>query len=219
MAGNWQSEQRNKGTRQGVRIETDRPAREEYGDDRHGQASAPHATGWHSGDPRYRAYGRSPYRSEWPQSSADPAWNGRPEPGEAAAPGWHEDGAPPWQTTGVRDSSDGRGWIERGADEVLSWMGDNEAEYRRRQDRAPLRYAGQGPSTYKRSDARIEEDVNERLTDDHHVDAREISVAVKEGEVTLNGTVVDRLHKRRAEDVVDGVAGVTHVQNNLRIAG
>ena len=55
MAGNWHSEQRNKGTRQGVRIETDRPAREEYGDDRYGQSSAPHAMGWHSGDPRYRA--------------------------------------------------------------------------------------------------------------------------------------------------------------------
>jgi osmotically-inducible protein OsmY len=109
--------------------------------------------------------------------------------------------------------------MERGADEVLSWMGDNKAEYRRRQDRAPFRYAGQGPSTYKRSDARIEEDVNEGLTEDHHVDAREISVVVKGGEVTLNGTVRDRSQKRRAEDVADSVTGVTHVQNNLRIAG
>jgi hypothetical protein len=32
VAANWQTEQRNKGTRQGVRIETDHPAREEYGD-------------------------------------------------------------------------------------------------------------------------------------------------------------------------------------------
>lgn len=73
MADDGQTEQRNKGTRQGVRIETDRPAREEYGDDRHGESSAPHATGWHSGDPRFRVYGRSPYRSEWPESSGDPA--------------------------------------------------------------------------------------------------------------------------------------------------
>jgi len=36
--------------------------------------------------------------------------------------------------------------------------------------------------------------------------------------VTLNGTVRDRSQKRRAEDVADGVTGVTHVQNNLRIA-
>ena len=36
------------------------------------------------------------------------------------------------------------------------------------------------------------------------------------GEVTLNGRVRTREDKRRAEDLVDRVSGVTHVQNNLR---
>lgn len=209
-------QQRNKGARQGVRLEADRPARAEYGGETRSESASPHATGWHSGDPRYRAYGRSPYRAEWPQSSADPAWQGRPEPGEAASPGWHEDGEPPWQTPGVYEP-DRRTWLARGADEVLSWIGDNEAEYRRRLDRAPLRYRGTGPKGYRRADSRIADDVNDCLTHDHHVDATHIDVVVSGGEVALNGTVRDRGQKRRAEDVAHAVAGVTHVQNNLRI--
>ena len=40
---------------------------------------------------------------------------------------------------------------------------------------------------------------------------------VKDGEVTLSGTVDDRQQKRHAEDVADAVSGVKHVQNNLRV--
>jgi len=35
--------------------------------------------------------------------------------------------------------------------------------------------------------------------------------------VTLSGTVSDRYQKRRAEDCVEHVLGVSHMQNNLRI--
>ncbi len=37
------------------------------------------------------------------------------------------------------------------------------------------------------------------------------------GEVTLNGTVTSREQKRRAEDLVEDLSGVKHVQNNLRV--
>ena len=37
------------------------------------------------------------------------------------------------------------------------------------------------------------------------------------GEITLNGTVASRDQKRRAEDLVEDVSGVKHVQNNLRV--
>jgi hypothetical protein len=36
-------------------------------------------------------------------------------------------------------------------------------------------------------------------------------------EVTLTGTVESREDRRRAEDLVEQVSGVKHVQNNLRV--
>ncbi|QCG92033.1 BON domain-containing protein [Azospirillum sp. TSH100] len=80
------------------------------------------------------------------------------------------------------------------------------------------RYRGVGPRNYRRSDERILEDINERLTDDHHIDASDIGVRVEGGEVTLSGTVTDRAARRRAEDIAESVSGVGHVQNDLRVA-
>ena len=79
------------------------------------------------------------------------------------------------------------------------------------------RYIGKGPRNYTRSDERIVEDVNERLTRDHMIDASEIEVSCQNGEVTLTGTVENRLMKRTAEDVTDEVWGVRDVHNQLRI--
>jgi CBS domain-containing protein len=78
-------------------------------------------------------------------------------------------------------------------------------------------HQGRGPRNYQRSDDRIREDVNERLTDDVRVDASEIEVSVQNREVTLAGTVRDRNERRWAEDIAEAVSGVTHVQNNLRV--
>jgi hypothetical protein len=105
-----------------------------------------------------------------------------------------------------------RGWLERTGDEIASWFGDEDAERRRRED-----HRGRGPAGYTRSDERIREDANDRLTDDWGVDARDVTVTVANGEVTLDGTVPSREQKRRAEDVVDDLSGVKHVQNNLRV--
>lgn len=121
-----------------------------------------------------------------------------------------------WDSNYGRDSydwDDDRGFLEKAGDEVRSWFGDDEAQNRRIRDG----HAGRGPSNYTRSDIRITEDVNDRLTDDFFVDASNISVTVTECEVTLDGTVQNKLAKRRAEDCVDTVSGVKHVQNNLRV--
>ena len=80
-------------------------------------------------------------------------------------------------------------------------------------------HRGRGPKGYKRSDQRIHEDVCERLTEDRFIDASNIEVEVKEGEVTLSGTVSSRGLKRRAEDLAEMAAGVSHIQNNLRVEG
>ena len=79
------------------------------------------------------------------------------------------------------------------------------------------RFAGRGPKNWQRSDDRIREDINERLTDHPDIDASEIDVQVKNGDVTLTGTVDERYVKRMAEDVAENVTGVREVHNQLRV--
>jgi len=112
-------------------------------------------------------------------------------------------------------SEGGRDFWDKAADEVSSWFGDEDAERRRRMDQ----HRGRGPKNYKRSDSRIQEDINDRLTDDGWIDASDIEVSVSGREVTLSGHVASRDEKRRAEDIAEGVSGVGHVQNNLRVRG
>lgn len=78
-------------------------------------------------------------------------------------------------------------------------------------------FRGKGPKGYTRSDDRIREDICDRLSDDDTIDARGISVAVSNGEVTLDGHVSSRLAKRAAEDCAEQSSGVSNVQNNLRV--
>ncbi|GFE74541.1 BON domain-containing protein [Novosphingobium sp. TCA1] len=113
-----------------------------------------------------------------------------------------------------REYGEERGFLRRAGDEIASWFGDEDAARRREQD-----HRGRGPTDYTRSDERIREDVNDRLTQDWRVDATNIRVLAKDGEVTLDGTVGSRHAKRRAEDLADEVSGVKHVQNNLRVIG
>ncbi len=88
------------------------------------------------------------------------------------------------------------------------------------------RSAPSGPRNYRRSDERIREDICERLTIplerfDHagraHLDASDVSVTVRDGTVTLEGTVSARQMKHQIEDIVDGVAGVREIENRIRV--
>jgi osmotically-inducible protein OsmY len=106
-----------------------------------------------------------------------------------------------------------RDFVDRASDEIASWFGDEDAERRRKMDQ----YRGKGPKGYIRTDERIREDVNDRLSDDPMLDASDIEVTVASGEVTLNGLITTRQDKRRAEDLAEAVSGVQHVQNNLRV--
>ena len=134
--------------------------------------------------------------------------------------GWRAEG-PDYGDYG-RASREGRGhhggerdWWQRTTDEVRAWMGDEEANRRRELDEMRAR-RNRGPRGYTRSDDRIKEDVSDRLSEGW-LDASDIEVQVAAGEVTLNGHVDSRSAKRRAEDLADSVAGVRHVQNNLRV--
>jgi len=111
-----------------------------------------------------------------------------------------------------------RNWWDKTTDEVSSWFGDEDAERRRRMDSQQKgEHRGKGPKDYHRSQERIMEDVCDRLCDDSYVDASGIEVKVNGSDVILTGTVDNKEAKRRAEDVVESVSGVTNVQNQLRI--
>ena len=73
------------------------------------------------------------------------------------------------------------------------------------------------PRRYARSDARIREDVCERLWHEPYIDVSEVSVTVRDGIVVLEGTVPHRQMKHRIEDVSAACAGVHDVENRIRI--
>lgn len=104
--------------------------------------------------------------------------------------------------------------FDRANDEVSAWLDGRDALERRQTD---ANYRGRGPRNYVRSDERIREDINDRLSDDPDIDASDIEVSVSSGEVTLDGKVTERFAKRHAEDIAESVTGVRHVQNNLRV--
>ena len=78
-------------------------------------------------------------------------------------------------------------------------------------------YRGRGPKNYARSDQRIQEDISERLWDDDYVDASDVTVEVKDGEVTLRGNVEERRIRHRIEDIVDDCGGVKDIHNEIRV--
>lgn len=80
-------------------------------------------------------------------------------------------------------------------------------------------HRGKGPKGYTRSDRRIEEDVNDRLTEDHHIDASDIEVRIQDGAVVLTGQVMNRFAKRHAAELAETVSGVKNVENRLRVQG
>lgn len=77
-------------------------------------------------------------------------------------------------------------------------------------------HAGRGPKGYQRSDDRIREDACEMLTRHPAIDASEIEIEVRGGEVTLKGTVDSRQAKRWAEEAIEDISGVKDVHNQLR---
>lgn len=74
-----------------------------------------------------------------------------------------------------------------------------------------------GPKDFVRSDERIREAVCERLSEEDSIDISEVSVNVKEGCVTLEGTVPERRMRHTIEDIADNCWGVKDVENHVRV--
>lgn len=79
-------------------------------------------------------------------------------------------------------------------------------------------HRGKGPRGYQRTDARLHELVCETLTEDDQVDATDIEVSVRGGDVVLAGHVPARSMKRRAEDCIEQISGIKDVQNQLKVS-
>ena len=112
----------------------------------------------------------------------------------------------------------GRGFSNQGASAQRS-QGSSGQSYGQGQTFGQGRgFAGRGPKGYQRSDERVKEQLSDRLMDDDDIDASEISIEVKNGEVTLSGTVNSREQKRAAEEIAEQSPGVREVQNLLRVS-
>lgn len=155
-------------------------------------------------DPNEREFARDPY-SRW----ADRDYYARQQRGYysqqvAGRPSYGEGG---W----ARNRPDESRWVE-----LRQSYGQQPPSSPYTPVSRPGGHSGKGPRGYVRSDERIREDVSDRLSWDDQVDASDITVTVSEGEVTLEGTVPDRMSKRRAEDVSEDVMGVKDVHNRLK---
>lgn len=146
----------------------------------------------------YESLPFNPYRGEYGASDYASSYEERTRGGRRHHRGGHRD------------------FWDKATDEVAAWMGDHEALERRMQD-GRASHHGKGPKGYRRSDERIRDDVSDRLSDDHWLDASDIEVRVENGEVTLSGTVTDRESKRRAERLAESCGGVSDVQNNIKV--
>jgi osmotically-inducible protein OsmY len=74
-----------------------------------------------------------------------------------------------------------------------------------------------GPKNYWRRDERIAEEIAERLARAIRIDSREISIDVRDGRVTLAGTVPERWMRYALENVTATVWGVGDIENRVRV--
>jgi hypothetical protein len=96
-----------------------------------------------------------------------------------------------------------------------SWASLRRHMSHRQEESAP-NHRGRGPKGYQRSDERLHEMICEMLTNDPDINASEVTVEVKGGEVTLTGNVDDRRTKYDIEHKIDRYTGVHEIRNQLR---
>lgn len=74
-----------------------------------------------------------------------------------------------------------------------------------------------GPKNYRRSDERITEVLSERLMESAHLDSSDVTVTVREANVTLEGTVPERWMKHAIENIAITSWGVVDVENRITV--
>lgn len=76
---------------------------------------------------------------------------------------------------------------------------------------------GRGFAGYDSSDERIDREIDDHLTQHSYIDTTAVAITVKDGEVTLEGSVPDTDQKTYVEEVVAKIEGVTGVNNHLKV--
>ena len=105
-----------------------------------------------------------------------------------------------------------RGLVERVGDEISSWFGDEVANMRLEDD--ALNDAG-GPEAA--ADEQLRLSVRDALLASPDLNGSAIDVEAANGEVRLTGAVLTDPEVYLAEECARGVAGVTHVHNDLLV--
>lgn len=82
---------------------------------------------------------------------------------------------------------------------------------------AEERRVGEEPPFAQRSDAHIQQELEERLLHSDRIDSSQVKVAVEGGRVTFDGTVPDLAMKHHIEDLADHCPGVEDIQNRVRV--
>ena len=124
------------------------------------------------------------------------------------------------------------GW--RDSDQDFTGFGDGGYDYQSPGDarRMPLERAPNVPTAVRnvtlskqpgrtshtsQEDRRVREDICDRIEHLGLVDSSGVDVSVKDGEVTLSGTITERQFKHLIEDTVSDVRGVKEIHNQLRV--
>jgi len=162
------------------------------------------------------------FTQHWERGESEPwaeedesFFGGQPSSGEGPGSGYgygqggYAGGGGDYYGQGSRSSNFGQGGYGTSRPSPSAGMGFLRGDVQRR-------YAP-GPKGYKRSDERIKEDVSDRIFQMNRVDASDVEVSVKAGEVTLTGSVPNRIMKWQLENMIDTVAGVLEVHNQLRV--
>jgi osmotically-inducible protein OsmY len=104
----------------------------------------------------------------------------------------------------------GRQDFSRWQDDESGWEGESQRQ------EGPRPFADHSDAGL-RSDEHVLRDILEALAEDEAIRSGEIDIVVRDGEVSLSGTVADRATRKHAEICAASVAGVRDVINQLRI--
>jgi len=107
--------------------------------------------------------------------------------------------------------SNARGWVDRPHAGNWARRDDYSGSYETYPD-----YSGIAPRSYQRSDESLLEAISEALTWSPDVDATDITIAVKNGDVILSGTVPDRTMIYIVDELLEEIYGIKNIDNHIK---
>lgn len=186
------------------------------------------------GEGRYGQYGEARYprtpqnrggRDDGPEQRGSAT---RHDPERNLHGDWHQGGEPRYRNELGRETRTLRDEWGTGRGPTGEWQGESgyipfagrgpqwePLDFGQPEHVATPHHRPTGPKGYQRSDARIQDDVCERLAHSRF-DVHDIEVSVADGIVTLSGQVRERDQKYRLEEIADAVFGVRDVDNQIR---